>query len=146
MPNIKVRSKVASFRRAGLQFTADGEVLNTDDLKPSQIKAIQAEPMLIIEEIKGGGKSTGGGNGTSTVTNTTVTNTNTGTEAIAKLLDGSIDKIVEVITARDAGGAAQVSDDQLAAILDAEQNGKARKTLLVEIENEQLRRLDRSGS
>ncbi len=144
MPNIKVRSKVASFRRAGLQFTADGEVLNTDDLKPSQLKAIKAEPMLIIEEIKGGGgKSTGGGNGNNTNTNT---NIDIGAEEIAKLLDGSIDNIVEVITARDADGVAQVSDDQLAAILAAEQKGRARKTLIAAIEDEQLRRLDVSGS
>ncbi len=141
MPIIKVRSKVSAFRRAGLQFTAEGEEFDTKNFTPAQLEAIAGEPMLIVEMVSnsGAGKSTAGRRGASISTNT---NTNSGADEVVRLLDGSIENIVEVITARDVTGAVMVSDDTLATILTAEENDKARKTLLAAIKEEQLRRLD----
>lgn len=61
---------------------------------------------------------------------------------IEKLLEGAVDKIVEVITGRDKLGVVTFLDAHLAALLSAEQNGKARKTLIAAIEEEQLRRME----
>lgn len=61
---------------------------------------------------------------------------------VAQLLEGAVDKIIEIITGRDDLGVVNVLDAHLAAILSAEQNGKARKTLIAAIEEEQLRRME----
>lgn len=52
MPIIKVRSKGARFRRAGLAFTSEPIELDTKDLSKEQLEAIQNESMLIVEEVK----------------------------------------------------------------------------------------------
>lgn len=63
-------------------------------------------------------------------------------DEIAQFLDQPVDMIVAAITDRDDLGVVKVLDTHLAAILDAEQKGKARKTLIAAIEEEQLRRME----
>lgn len=63
-------------------------------------------------------------------------------EDITPLLDRTIREIVNAITERDAQGAPTISDEDLAALLDAEVNGKTRKTLVEAIAAEQADRAE----
>lgn len=57
MPKIQVKSKPASFRRAGLSFDRNGRVLDTADLTKEQLKALADEPNLSVTEIADEGDS-----------------------------------------------------------------------------------------
>lgn len=48
MPKINVKSVPPTFRRAGLQFTRAGTVLDTADLTEAQLDAIAREPNLHV--------------------------------------------------------------------------------------------------
>lgn len=54
MPALRVRScsPMGTFRRAGFRFSAEPEVLFLEQLSEEQIKAIKAEPMLIVDEVE----------------------------------------------------------------------------------------------
>lgn len=51
MPKIQVKSKPASFRRAGLSFDRNGRVLDTAELTKEQLKALADEPNLSVTEV-----------------------------------------------------------------------------------------------
>jgi hypothetical protein len=48
---IRVHSKRAGFRRAGIAFGAEPVTLDTAELKAGQLDALRAEPMLVVEEL-----------------------------------------------------------------------------------------------
>jgi hypothetical protein len=50
MSKILVQSKPERFRRADIEFTREGVVLDTDKLKKEQLEAIKAEPMLVVSD------------------------------------------------------------------------------------------------
>lgn len=49
---IVVHSKPPRFRRAGVEFTHEKRLLDTDHLTAEQLAAIEAEPMLVVEHAK----------------------------------------------------------------------------------------------
>lgn len=48
MDNVRIASRGESFRRAGIQFTREGQVFGPGDLTPEQIDAIREERNLIV--------------------------------------------------------------------------------------------------
>jgi hypothetical protein len=50
MSKITVKSLVDGFRRGGIAFTREGVELDTADLTREQLKAIKAEPKLVVAE------------------------------------------------------------------------------------------------
>lgn len=50
VPALRVQAKAASFRRAGLTFGREEQVIALDKLTDEQVAAIKAEPMLAVIE------------------------------------------------------------------------------------------------
>lgn len=48
MDRITVKSKTASFRRAGLAFSREGVTLNREELSDEQLEALVLEPNLVL--------------------------------------------------------------------------------------------------
>lgn len=51
MSKIIVKSVPPSFRRAGIAFSREGVVLDTDQLTPQQLAAIRAELQLVVADV-----------------------------------------------------------------------------------------------
>jgi hypothetical protein len=52
VPALRIKAKVASFRRAGLTFGVEPTDVPLASLKKDQVAALKAEPMLTVEEIE----------------------------------------------------------------------------------------------
>lgn len=48
---VRVCSVPARFRRAGIEFTRDTQVLDVAALTPEQLAVIAAEPLLVVEVV-----------------------------------------------------------------------------------------------
>lgn len=60
---IRIKSAAESFRRAGIEATREGVIVETDDLSEAQIEALQHERMLSITPVMDEEHGGAGGNG-----------------------------------------------------------------------------------
>ena len=51
-PALRVSSRPATFRRAGLVFTREAQDVPLSDLTKEQIKAIREEPLLAVADVE----------------------------------------------------------------------------------------------
>lgn len=51
VPGIRVKSRIAGFRRAGIAWAAEPTDIVLSDLSKGQRAQIRAEPMLVVEDI-----------------------------------------------------------------------------------------------